>query len=161
MVKRLTIILLLAFPIFLHAQVINHINKVETLKIYGNGKTIIGQLNIQSARTLIFYRGSKQTVDTAGIYTTEYFFSPAERLLSFSLEIGIKFDKPIERSGIDGFNAGPAGSGTASVVSNMSDDLKEIAFAGTINCQCGLAEVKVKSKTPLFATITGVDGELK
>jgi hypothetical protein len=158
--NKLTLILLLAFPAILNAQIINNIKKVETLKIYGNGKTVIGQLIIQSARTLIFYRGYKQTVDSVGIYTTEYYFSPLEKLVTFGIDVTVSFDKPIIRNGPFGFEAGPAATGSFSGSTDMPND-STVSFSGAVNCKCGFAKLKVKSKAPLFATFSGIDGQLQ
>lgn len=142
-----------------NATVINNdIQNVKTLKIYGNGKTVIGKIIMnQTLKTKVLLLKTDQFKDTlTGLFTTIVELGNKDNIPLFGVNITLKFDKPY--LSID------AHCTAMSVSESRSNDQKEFIFeAGQINLNNfgPMLQFEIKSKEKIVYTISGIDGGTK
>lgn len=157
--KNIFVLGALFLTINLNGQIVNKINKVKELKIYGNSKVEIGTIIVNpTLATKIFLLKSIQTLDSSGVYTTIFILGNNEKLPLFGLDVSLQFNAPIisceHNSGV-----------SMSIYESMSQDKKGYYLkVSQINRQPWaepeILRFTIKSFTKIKTTINGIDGKL-
>jgi len=159
------ILIIILISVVVKSQIKNNIGTVKTLKIYGNGKVVIGTIVIQQTlETKIFLLNSTQQSDSTGTYTTFLGFGNKSKLPMFGVDITIKFsDSVISVNGATPGNSLSAAAGT-NIYGYISKNSKELVFkAAQVNQQLltdNMIVFEIKSKKKITFSIYGVDGIL-
>jgi hypothetical protein len=157
MIIRSILALTIFFPFTIAAQITNNIKKVGTLNIYGNGKTVIGQIIInQTIETKVFLTKSSQKKDTGDIFLTTLSFDNKAKIPMFGVDISLDFDGPV-------LSVEPNASAINESFSTSNGNKHYQIQISQVNRfpNTDPLSIIIKSKTPVFTKISGIDGILE
>lgn len=138
-----------------------NINKAGKVDIH-KGSVIIRQADtvfvnqtiVQKKKMKIYLVKYWEELDSLNFYNTYYLFQPEEDLGSFPINAAIVFDNPIVCDPNASFTSAYPG-GVGSMNEECNGNQRYIAFRGQISAPA--FRVHVKSRTPLKATMYGID----
>ena len=148
------------------AQTKNYNTKIDTagsVEINGGGKITIqkaNQVTINQVGPQIYLLKYITLKDTSGLYTTTYTVGPTNHRGPFNINVQIYFDNPLEPlPGPIAFIVESSEPGLVQLSQDWCKDFRCISAIGSVNGNSCI--IQVKSKAPLIARISGIDGIIK